>query len=135
MKKLFEHSNVTVYWNEAQGYLRLDWSGEIDFDAYKKALLQCLDVVEKHRVVRFLIDQQELEYVGAGPQAWLSVKWFPALESMLNQNTYFAIISSKKLFVRLASQTVSKRLDKSHSTTKYFDTEASALRWLLVAGH
>lgn len=107
-------------------------AGEINFEVYKKALLKCLSLVKSHQVVHFLIDQRALEYVGAGPQAWLSFKWFPALESLVNEPVYFAIISSKKLFVKLASQTVSKQLNQSafYAVTQYFDNEIQALNWL-----
>jgi len=133
MEKLFEHSQVDLYWNKTENYLRLDWRDRVELEVYKNALLKSLEVVEQHQVVRFLIDQRALEYVGSEAQAWLSVKWFPALEQLVSENVYMAILPSKSLFVRLASQTVSQRLKNTtfYSITKYFDNEALALDWLL----
>ncbi|HAS44105.1 MAG TPA: hypothetical protein DCS93_26745 [Microscillaceae bacterium] len=133
MEKLFEHSQVDLYWNKTENYLRLDWRDRVELEVYKNALLKSLEVVEQHQVVRFLIDQRVLEYVGSEAQAWLSVKWFPALEQLVSENVYMAILPSKSLFVRLASQTVSQRLKNTtfYSITKYFDNEALALDWLL----
>ncbi|OJJ18721.1 hypothetical protein BKI52_24260 [marine bacterium AO1-C] len=132
MEKLFEHPQVDLYWNKADGYLRLDWRDRVELEAYKIALSKCLEIVEQHQVVRFLIDQRALEFVGSEAQAWLSIRWFPALEQLVNENVYMAILPSKSLFVRLASQTVSQRLKNTtfYSITKYFDDETRALDWL-----
>ena len=133
MEKLFEHPQVDLYWNKTDGYLRLDWRDRVALDVYKDALSKCLEMVEQYQIVRFLIDQRALEYVGSEAQAWLSVKWFPALEQLVSENVYMAILPSKSLFVRLASQTVSQRLKNTtfYSITKYFDDESLAIDWLL----
>ena len=132
MEKLFEHSQVDLYWNKANHYLRLEWRDRVDLEVYKSALLKCLEMVEKHQVVCFLVDQRALEFVGSEAQAWLSIRWFPMLEQIVNENVYMAILPSKSLFVRLASQTVSQRLKNTtfYSITKYFDNESLAIDWL-----
>ena len=86
MENLFEHSQVDLYWNKANHYLRLEWRDRVDLEVYKSALLKCLEMVEKHQVVCFLVDQRALEFVGSEAQAWLSIRWFPMLEQIVNEN-------------------------------------------------
>jgi hypothetical protein len=129
---LFEHLTVTLKRNSQTNYLHLKWRGRIQLDIYKQVLGLCLEQMKAHHTTQFLVDQSELEYVGAEAQTWLSLYWFAEAEKLTQENLYFSIITSKKLFVAIASKVTAQRLQhkNQYSIIHYAQSEAEAIAWL-----
>ncbi len=130
---IFEHPNISIGYDATLHQIQLIWRGKPDLPTYKTALNKCLELVEKHKYYKFLIDQRQLEYVGAEAQAWLSVTWFPKVKALLENDICFAIISSQRLFAKLASNIVAERLttmNQGQVNIKYFENQEEAIRFL-----
>lgn len=127
---IYEHETVSLCQNAR--YLWLTWRGTIELEVYQKVLNLALKVVEQQNIHQFLIDQRALEFVGIEAQAWLTLRWFPELEKAANQKVQMAIVTAKKLFVKVASETVAKRLshNKDFCTIQYFESIEAAENWL-----
>jgi len=127
---LYQHDTVTLC--QEKHYLHLTWQGTIELETYQEVLNLALKVVQEKHIHQFLIDQRNLEFVGIEAQAWLTVHWFPKLEKVTPQKAHMAIVRSKKLFVKVASETVARRLnrDRDFCQINYFEDITTAQNWL-----
>lgn len=132
-KITFEHENVSISYEADQDQIQLVWRGKPTLEIYKNALNHCYQLVAQHHCHKFLIDQRQLEYVGAEAQAWLSVTWVPRVKALLTKDIYFAIISSERLFAKIASNIVAERLtsmNQGQVNIRYFEKKEDALTFL-----
>jgi hypothetical protein len=125
----FQNHVVTITYDEK---LRLGvavWNGFLSSEEFREAITTCINLIEKHKLLRWLGDNRKMKVIRKADQEWFVGHILPRLQhSSLRRN---AVLVSEDFFNKTAVEQIYKRAEgEGDLITKDFDNEALALTWL-----
>ncbi|TGL72108.1 methyl-accepting chemotaxis protein [Leptospira jelokensis] len=66
-----------IYYVPTKQMIEVVWKPEYSDDAYKKILIQALDIIEKNQITKWLADTRKIGLVSKQGQEWVNEEWFP----------------------------------------------------------
>ncbi|PJJ48618.1 hypothetical protein [Hymenobacter chitinivorans] len=121
--------SLFLHYDKGLRLLRWQWRGPIQAAQFQAAFYHLVELSEKEKVRRWLVDTTDMPVVGIDEQAWLSETWLPLFARL--QVTDIAIILPTSLHNQLVVETVladGQRYDCGE--IQFFSDVTSALDWL-----
>ena len=129
-RSLYFENSAGRIWEEASGYLRLDYkAGPRDIVQFRAILTHLMQAMSRHRWSRAMIDQRLMSPYTSTEQTWMSEEWLPRAVHEYGYR-YGAALVAHDVFARLAmNQFVLSNRSLPH-TYRSFETEETAVAWL-----
>jgi hypothetical protein len=79
LHELHSKDYVTIYHDDGEEWLYVDWVGYQTVDSVKAGCLRMLELMVEHRVFAILNDNTRVTGTWAGAAEWGASEWFPAM--------------------------------------------------------
>ncbi|MBD1397351.1 hypothetical protein H9Q13_09260 [Pontibacter sp. JH31] len=125
----FQNHVVTISYDEDMSLGIAIWDGFLSSSDLRDAVEVCLQLIEEHRLLRWLADNRKLRAIRQADQDWIVDSVIPRLAaSTLRRN---ASIVSEDLFNKMAVAQIIKRADNlGDMELMDFDDKEAAIAWL-----
>lgn len=129
VKTYFQNHVVTVTYDAEMQLGMATWDGFLSSSEFREAIEICLNLMDEHKLVRWLGDNRKLRAIRQADQDWFVEYVFPRLaDSTLRRN---ASIVSEDLFNKMAVEQIVKRANNlGDMVLKDFDNLEEAMAWL-----
>jgi hypothetical protein len=125
----FQNDVVKVSYDLDKQLGMATWSGFLTSSQFKEAVGICLDLMDEHKLLRWLGDNRKLRAIRKADQDWFVEYVIPRLAAgTIRRN---ASVVSEDLFNRMAMEQIIKRSDNlGDMILKEFDEIDAAKAWL-----
>jgi hypothetical protein len=125
----FQNHVVTITYADEMQLGIATWNGFLSSSDFREAVQVCLNLMEEHRLLRWLGDNRKLRAIRQADQDWFVEYVLPRLAtSTLRRN---AAVVSKDLFNKMAVEQIMKRADYlGDMVLKDFENPEEAMAWL-----
>ncbi|MFC6996374.1 hypothetical protein [Rufibacter roseus] len=125
----YQNEVVTITYEEELQLGIAVWDGFLNSQEFREAITNCVQLIEEHKVLRWLGDNRKMKAIRQADQEWFAEEILPRLQqSSLRRN---AVLMSEDFFNRTAVEQIYKRAEgQGEMTTKEFDNRILALAWL-----
>ena len=125
----FKEEFATIYIEEAQSLIHIEWNGPVNSPDYRITLEIALELAKEKKLTCWLANMQYIGTVAISDHAWTKDEWFPKfLETTMKKA---ALIVSKDRYSQLAVQETieEKKLCKKMQYQEFTELQ-SAKAWL-----
>ncbi|SIQ69439.1 hypothetical protein [Pontibacter lucknowensis] len=125
----FQNDVVTISYDLDKQLGMAVWNGFLSSSEFRKAVEICLDLMEEHKLLRWLGDNRKLRAIRQADQDWFVEYVMPRLAAgTLRRN---ASVVSEDLFNRMAVEQIIKRADNlGDMAFRDFERVEAAMVWL-----
>lgn len=125
----FQKHAVTITYDEELQLGIAKWNGFLNSQDFRTAIINCVQLIEERKLLRWLGDNQKMKAIRPVDQEWFVENILPRLQqSALRRN---AVVISEDFFNRTAvEQIYSRAQGQDEMITKEFNNKAIALAWL-----
>lgn len=129
VKTYFQNHVVTVTYDDEMQLGVATWNGFLSGPEFREAIEVCLNLMDEHKLLRWLGDNRKLRAIRQADQDWFVEYVFPRLvASTLRRN---ASVVSEDLFNKMAVEQIVKRANNlGDMAVKDFDSPEEAMAWL-----
>ncbi len=125
----FSNAVVTISYDPEQRLGMAVWNGFLSSAEFREAVGICLDLMDEHRLLRWLGDNRKLRAIRQADQDWFVSYVIPRLiAGTVRRN---ASVLSEDMFNRMAVEQILKRADNlGDMALRDFETKEDAMDWL-----
>lgn len=130
-RTIYFKNNVGCIWEEAQGYVRLDYNPGIREEAQFRALLtHARQAMRRHGWGKMLVNQQQMSAFTPKEESWMINEWLPQAVRE-DGYRYGAVLVAHNVFARLATANLVLGSRQLGHVYRNFEREEDAVAWLL----
>lgn len=125
----FSNAVVTISYDPEQRLGMAVWNGFLSSDEFRAAVEICLDLMDEHKLLRWLGDNRKLRAIRQADQDWFVSYVLPRLvASTVRRN---ASIVSEDMFNRMAVEQIIQRAENlGDMVLRDFENIETAMSWL-----
>lgn len=125
----YQDNTVTMFYNQSEGRLELDWTGFQNFDTVQRGCYRALEMIKINKCTRVLNDNRNVLGTWSEASDWAGEVFFPMIEKEGIRS--LAWIFSPSIFSQLSAK---KSIDVtvSNITTQFFTDIEEAKKWLTL---
>lgn len=125
----FQNHVVTIVYDEELSLGIATWNGFLSSSEFREAVEICLNLMDEHKLLRWLGDNRKLRAIRQADQDWFVEHVLPRLvASTLRRN---ASVVSEDLFNKMAVEQIIKRANNlGDMVLRDFDDKEAAMAWL-----
>jgi hypothetical protein len=125
----FQNDVVTVSYDLEKQLGMATWNGFLTTTQFREAVHISLDLMDEHKLLRWLGDNRKLRAIRQADQDWFVEYVFPRLVAGTVRRN--ASVVSEDLFNRMAVEQIIKRADNlGDMVLKDFESVEAAMAWL-----
>jgi SpoIIAA-like len=127
---------ATVWWDERDKWVVLEWRSYADGDDYRAILNKELDVLVARRAAKLLCDLRQGAPITASDQAWIDADWLPRLRRT-GCLRFTALVLPRSAVAQLSLKRIVSKAGpviQSDTQTLSFDDIEQAKAWLRSVG-
>ena len=127
---------ATIFTDDSCKLLEIQWRGKVDFDDYKKTMLEAGRLVDEENYCHAIINRLNLGEVSPDSAVWLKKEFVKVhLKPIINKLKKVATVESKSSFSRFYSNslTLATKVVYPSLSIKSFGTKEEALSWMGLA--
>lgn len=113
-----------IYFNEADGYVCMEWSGYATSAQFREGTELMLSFVIRHKAGRVLADIKNMVLIGNDDQQWLLHNFLP--RAIAAGFRLLCIVTPDSYFNKVAVESVSYKVDKEKLSISFFENLADA---------
>lgn len=127
MEIFYEEDDVSVFWDETNGWIHVDWRNIPSDTSVKKGCEEMLTLLSQKKCARVLNDNRNVIGPWNTAAQWVAEEWFPRMLSAGLKK--FAWIQSPNVLSKFAARQSTAR-NQDTDMIRLFDDEGSAVSWL-----
>ncbi len=125
---VFDSKAVTIYWNQSDKYLHVEWKGYAASNEYLTVLEKQLDLTREKKAAKIIYDLRKMGVVSAKDQKYTNEVYFPQMAA--NGSKYAGIIIPDNIFGQVSVQNILGQKNESLFTAKLFNSTSEAVAWI-----
>jgi hypothetical protein len=125
---VFDSKAVTIYWNQPDKYLLVEWKGYAASSEYLTVLEKQLDLTREKKAAKIIYDLRKMGVVSAKDQKYTNEVYFPQMAA--NGSKYAGIIIPDNIFGQVSVQNILGQKNESLFTAKLFNSTSEAVAWI-----
>jgi hypothetical protein len=130
MEILLQKSYAVVNYNANKNLMCLHLIRNVNFNDYKKALNQLIEILEEQNTPHIIIDQRYVEGIDIQERAWLVTDWFDRFKRVAPDFLKMGIITSKNLYSKMGGEYIVNAFkSQSNFDIKFLTSMDEALVW------
>lgn len=125
----FESDGVSISYDPELKLGIATWNGFLSSERFREAVGVCIDLIDEHKLLRWLGDNRKLRVIRQADQDWFVEQVIPRMVAgTIRRN---ASVVSEDLFNRMAVQQILKRANNlGDMIAKDFENIETAMAWL-----
>ncbi len=127
----YRTSNIVI--DEERKFLEIRWKGKVDYDDYKKTMLEAGRLVEEENFSQAIINRLELDEISPESALWLKKEFVKVhLKPIINKLKKVATVESKSAFSRFYSNSLTLAIKVVYPglSIKSFSSKEEAFGWM-----
>jgi hypothetical protein len=125
----FSNAVVTISYDPEQRLGMAVWNGFLSSTEFREAVEICLDLMDEHKLLRWLGDNRKLRAIRQADQDWFVSYVIPRLAAGTVRRN--GSVLSQDMFNRMAIEQIIKRADNlGDMALRDFETVENAMAWL-----
>ncbi|RDC66163.1 STAS/SEC14 domain-containing protein [Adhaeribacter pallidiroseus] len=125
----FQNHVVTIAYEPEWELGTAQWQGFLSSAEFRKAVTQCLQLIEEYKPLRWLGDNRKMKVIRQADQDWFAVNALPRLQASTIRR--HATVVSEDIFNKMAVEQIIRRVENPEALfLKEFNSKQLALAWL-----
>ena len=131
---IYKKDYITIAYYEADKLLEITWLAYASSAAYREAMLQYIEALQKYEVKRWLDDSRQARVVRLSDQKWTTEEWVPRFLEQASHLEKMARVRSTDISARISSENIFRHIDHSRFPYGFMEFEfyGEARNWLLA---
>ena len=125
---VFDNKAVTIYWNQQDRYLHVEWKGYAASSEYLTILQKQLDLTKEKKAAKIIYDLRRMGVVSPKDQKYTNEVYFPQMAA--SGSKYAGIIIPENVFGQASVQNILGQKNESLFTAKLFSGTNDAVSWI-----
>ncbi len=125
---VFENKAVTIYWNQQDKYLQVEWKGYASSSDYLAILQKQIDLTREKKAAKIIYDLRRMGVVSAQDQKYTNEVYFPQMAA--SGSKYAGIIIPENVFGQASVQNILGKKNEALFTARLFSGASEAISWL-----
>lgn len=128
MKTVHSNEYIDIILDEDSKSQITYWKGGFVGDKIREGLDLGLTEFKKHPGWQWVGDTTNLGVIGEDNQNWINTDWFPRF--LATGVKYMAVVVPSSVISKIAVKNIVQKIPGTALTSKYFDNQADALKWI-----
>ena len=125
---VFDSKAVTIYWNQPDQYLHVEWKGYAASSEYLAILQKQVDLTKEKKAAKIIYDLRKMGVVSAQDQKYTNEVYFPLVAA--SGSKYAGIIIPENIFGQASVHNILGNKNEKLFTAKLFSNTNDAISWL-----
>ncbi|MBX0331813.1 hypothetical protein K3G39_01035 [Pontibacter sp. HSC-14F20] len=131
---IYKKDYINIAYYEAEKLLEITWLAYASSAAYREAMLQYIEALQKYEIKRWLADYRQARVVRLSDQEWTREVWSALFFQQSQQLEKVARVKSSDISARISFENMFRYIDQSQLPYGFMEFEfyGEARNWLLA---